>query len=487
MNKKIILMFFSLASILLFITPDSFSEQDDTKQIVIQVDPPRGGFDENPLVRENQEQNNNGGGSGNGPSMFVTGSGYALNGIPIFINTPEGIKLNDQLKDQIELRELEAIHGEKFWERIDQLTYDHYGLAEAILNPNTENKFFVSGGKHSTNVNSNFEYFVLERGFDPRDTSEVPNNIFSPTKYDLARAIMQKIQNPNANNLNVDTLNELDLRLVAPNAFSMTDDQRNLRQHNDIEQRASSMLNNIIPTISGTSSSSDGDTSFDSSTGQSQNTNPITRMSSGSGSSSQQQSALSPQTQSEIFQNTDHIKEIISQENFEPNYSMAENPSLPLFEILASIVIFSAAVVTGFVIMKKLKKNEKQQLVAPVITTKPSIDYIIETQKLLESATAMYNSKQVKNAYERFSQAIRFYYSHHYSLESEVTTFEILSKVKKQSKSEHNMVFDCLALCGIVEFARHKEGKNDFQNCMKKFAKIIAKSYSNKVKSNAVI
>ena len=125
MNKKAILVFFSLASIFLFITPDSFSEQNDAKQIVIQVDPPRGGFAENPLLKENHEENNNGGGSGNGPSMFVTGSNYALNGVPIFINTHEGIKLNDQLKDQIELRELEAIHGEKFWERIDQLTYDH--------------------------------------------------------------------------------------------------------------------------------------------------------------------------------------------------------------------------------------------------------------------------------------------------------------------------------------------------------------------------
>ena len=63
-----------------------------------------------------------------------------------------------------ELEKLEVIHGEKFWERVDQLTYDHYGLADAMFNPNSKNSYHVNGGKHSTNIKSNFEYFVLERG-----------------------------------------------------------------------------------------------------------------------------------------------------------------------------------------------------------------------------------------------------------------------------------------------------------------------------------
>ena len=46
--------------------------------------------------------------------------GYARNGEAILINTPEGIKLNEKLIDQQELEELEQLHGDAFWERIDK-------------------------------------------------------------------------------------------------------------------------------------------------------------------------------------------------------------------------------------------------------------------------------------------------------------------------------------------------------------------------------
>ena len=70
-----------------------------------------------------------------------------------------------------------------------------YGLAEAMLNPNTQNSFFQNGAKSSQNINSNLDYYVLERGYDPRNLSKVPNNIFVPAKADLARAIMEKLTN----------------------------------------------------------------------------------------------------------------------------------------------------------------------------------------------------------------------------------------------------------------------------------------------------
>ena len=81
--------------------------------------------------------------------------GYARNGEAILINTPEGIKLNEKLIDQQELEELEQLHGDAFWERIDKLTYEHYGLADALLNPNTDNSYFAKGTKSSENINSN--------------------------------------------------------------------------------------------------------------------------------------------------------------------------------------------------------------------------------------------------------------------------------------------------------------------------------------------
>jgi len=434
----------------------SFS--DEPKEIQIQIEPPQEEFEDVTKEEEPEpeSQPENSGGGGNGPMVYVTGSNYALNGIPILINSPEGLRLNDQLIDQQKLQELEIIHGEKFWERVDQLTYDHYGLAEAMLNPNTQNSFFQNGAKSSQNINSNLDYYVLERGYDPRNLSKVPNNIFVPAKADLARAIMEKLTNPNANDLNIEALNQLDLELLAPNAFKMDDNQKNLMYHGDIENKAISVIQNMMPTISGdtsSESSSDNQNSQNNDGASNQNANPITSMPSGGSSSSSEQSASSPvipppKMNEEIFQNTEHIKNIISHENFEPNYEMKDEFIFPIVEILLSIVIFSISTIVGLLIFKKLK-NRHSALIEPILVSN-AVDYVSETQKLLESSTVLYESNKIKDAYERFSQAIRFYYSYHYNLKREVTTLEILEQIKKKDKIQFKIVYDCLILCRII-------------------------------------
>ena len=246
-KTRLILLSFTIFSLFIVgIIPISLSDNSESKEIIINIEPPHGEFQETPTKDESESPENNSGGSGNGPTSFVTGSNYALNGIPILINTSEGVRLNDQLTDQEDLKKLEQIHGEKFWERVDQLTYDHYGLANAMFDPNTKNSYFASGGKHSENINSNFEYYVLERGYDPREPTKIPNNVFTPTKYDLARAVMQKAQDANSNNLNLDTISELNLEVLSPNAFQMTEEQENIMYHTDVEDRALSILQNVL-------------------------------------------------------------------------------------------------------------------------------------------------------------------------------------------------------------------------------------------------
>ena len=468
-------------SILLFTSSfsTSFSESDAPREITIVIEPPRGSFDDISLDEKDDDSSN----GGDGPTSFVTGSQYAKNGSPILIDSAEGIILNDQLVDQIIEREQDILQNQEYLSRIDKLTYGHYGLADPLLNPTTDNTYFDSTGKHNHNVKSNFEYYVLERGYDPRHASEVPNNIFSPTKYQLARAVMEKAQNDNANNLNIDVLNDLDLRVLSPNAFVMTEEQKNKRYHNDVEARASTILNDFLPSIS-SSSSSNGDLSQD--MGASDSGQPLTQMPSGSGNSQQQSSQSIPQPEDKIFQNTDHIKEMLAQEQFVPNYSTIDTEEIPLTGILISIVGCIVAAITGFVILKRLKER-KQLLGTPIIATKPTVDYVTETQMLLESAKSLYKTNQIKDAYERFSQAIRFYYSYHYTLEKEVTTFEILSEIKKKDNLEYKTVFDCLALCGMIEFARHKESKNEFKRCMERFMQITALPLKNEPKTGASI
>ena len=58
-------------------------------------------------------------------------------------------------------------------------------------------------------------------------------------------------------------------------------------------------------------------------------------------------------------------------------------------------------------------------------------------------------------------------------MKREVTTFEILNEIEKMNKSDYKIVYDCLVLCGIIEFAKHHENKNDFKKCMKNFSNLI--------------
>ena len=121
---------------------------------------------------------------------------------------------------------------------------------------------------------------------------------------------------------------------------------------------------------------------------------------------------------------------------------------------------------------KKLRIKSKQLVLAPTISTS-SFNYVHETEKLIENANSLYKSKQIKNAYEQFSHAIRFYYSYHYDMKREVTTFELLKEIKINQKSDYKIIYDCLVLCGIIEFAKHDERKNDFKNCISAFSKVI--------------
>ena len=470
-TRLILLSFTTFSLFIVGIIPISLSDNSESKEIIINIEPPHGEFQETPTQDESESPENNSGGSGNGPTSFVTGSNYALNGIPILINTSEGVRLNDQLTDQEDLKKLEQIHGEKFWERVDQLTYDHYGLANAMFDPNTKNSYFASGGKHSENINSNFEYYVLERGYDPREPNKIPNNVFTPTKYDLARAVMQKVQDANANNLNLDTINELNLEMLSPNAFQITEEQETMMYHSDVENRALTILQDVLPSLS-SGSNSDNQNSQNSDGMSNQQSRPLTSMPGNSENNSMPSSVSTPtpKINEEIFQNTEHLKNMISKENFEPNYETNTELIIPLTEILLSIIL---AILTsiGIFIIRKLNKKPKK-LVTPLVTISP-IDYIDETEKLLDSANLLYKSKQIKDAYERFSQAIRFYYSYHYNLKREVTTFETLTEIQKNSKSEYKIVYDCLVLCGIIEFAKHHENKNDFKKCMKNFSQLI--------------
>ena len=139
LSKQLFIYFIIPGLFLSGIVLTSFSDldSDGPKEIIIQIEPPTEEFNDNSKEQEEKqpESENSSGGNDNSYTAYVTGSGYARNGEAILINTPEGIKLNEKLIGQQDLEELEKLHGAAFWERIDTLTYDHYGFCLLYTSP----------------------------------------------------------------------------------------------------------------------------------------------------------------------------------------------------------------------------------------------------------------------------------------------------------------------------------------------------------------
>jgi hypothetical protein len=438
---------------LIFEISESYSE---TREITIVVDPSQNTTTEENTKNTETSKTSNSNTSDDSPILpteFVNGSEYALNGIPIFINTDEGIALNEQLIDQIELEKLESIHGKNFWDRVETLTQSDRGLVNALLNPQSGNSFFSGSGKHEINPNSNLEYYILERGFNPENTNDIPNRIFSPEKYDLARAIAQKLGNSNSNELNVDALKQLDLRLVSPHTFEINDAEEYERYTSDIQHRANDMLRGALSGTSLSHNQIPGDATSNDFTSSESDDDPV---------------ASSNTKNEEIFQNTEHIKKLIKTENFSPNYSQNQESKFLLnYDLFLLIIPIIATLLLAFYLKNK-KKSKSQK----TILVKKSVDYTLETEKLLIFAQNIFLKGNAKDAFEKFSYAIRFYYSNKLGLEKEITSSELLEKLKNKNNSDYGFIRDCLILSGNVEFAKD-DSFEQFSSHIQRFAESL--------------
>ena len=87
----------------------------------------------------------------------------------------------------------------------------------------------------------------------------------------------------------------------------------------------------------------------------------------------------------------------------------------------------------------------------------------------------MYQENNVKDAYEKLSQSIRLFYSNKLELEKEIITSDLLPLMKHFDKHEKSLVEESLHLSDMIEFAKHTEKDNRFEQIMTGFSKIIRK------------
>ena len=98
---------------------------------------------------------------------------------------------------------------------LDRYSDGYVELAEALIDPVRQQNYQQNGVTRDFNLNSNLEYFLFERGYDLNDLESIPNNAFSPTKYDAVRTAAAKAANSGATSTD---LRELLPNYVKPNS-----------------------------------------------------------------------------------------------------------------------------------------------------------------------------------------------------------------------------------------------------------------------------
>ena len=171
-----------------------------------------------------------------------------------------------------------------------------------------------------------------------------------------------------------------------------------------------------------------------------------------------------------MFQQTNHIKDMIVDSHFDPNYTTQKQQEFPLFEILISVLLSTMFVSTLYLVKWYYRKPTKQVL---LVTKNSKYDYLSDAESLLHEADSLYKNFQIKNAYEKLSQSIRVFYSNKLKLEKELVTSDLIPLMKNFKESEKSLIENTLRLSDMVEFAKHSDNNTEFQQIIEQFSSII--------------
>ena len=363
---------------------------------------------------------------------FVTGSGYTIGDRIITIDSEEGQILNQILIEQKKIDKDNFFHMIKY---LDRYSDGYIELAEALIDPVKKQQYQSSGISRDSYINSNLEHFLVERGYSLDDVESIPNDAFSPTKYDDVRAEAARISNSGVDNVD---LRELLPNYVKPDSKVIHDQMvRNLsEQTTNVYDSISSSRLEISVKQSPDFTNTISDNLFD-----------------------------DFQFVNTKFENTQHVIDSLdnSQNLFEINKTAN-------YSILFSIPVILVLVIFGYLLYRKLLVKSPLQIV-PVSA---SINYVENTISMIHSSRSLFDDGSPKYAFEKFSQAIRYYYSHKLQINLDLTPTEIISELKKSEISNYDDVYKWLELCTKVEFVKHKSTQKEFIKALDSFSKSIS-------------
>lgn len=363
---------------------------------------------------------------------FITGSGYTIGNRLISIDSEEGQKLNQILIEQKKINKDNFFHMIKY---LDRYSDGYVELAEALIDPVKQQKYLSTGISRDSYINSNLEHFLVERGYDLNNLESIPNDAFSPTKYTDVRVAAAKIENSGVGNVD---LRELLSNYVKPDSKAMHDEMiRNLsEQTSDVYDSISSSRLEISVKQSPDLTNTITDNLFD-----------------------------DFQFVNTKFENTQHVIDSLDkpQNLFEINKTFD-------YSLLISIPVILGLVIFGYLLYRKSHIASTLE----IVTVPPSINYVENTLSMIQSSRHLFDEGSPKYAFEKFSQAIRYYYSYKLQINLDLTHTETISELKKSKISNYDDVNKWLELCGKVEFVRHKSTQKEFIKSLDSFSKSIS-------------
>ena len=363
---------------------------------------------------------------------LITGSGFTVGTRLITIDSEEGQILNQMLNEQRQINKDNFFHMIKY---LDRYSDGYVELAEALLDPVKKQKYLSSGISRDYYIDSNLENFLVERGYDLNDLESIPNDVFSPTKYDDVRLKASQMGNDGKENID---LRELLPNYVAPDSQAMKEDmiRKLTKETSDVYESITSRQ-------------------LDISVNQSPDLkNPIS-------------SNLFDDFQfvNTKFENTQHV--IDSIEKPQTSFELPKNYD---YNLMILIPIILGLIIFGYLSYRK--SITKRQL--SIATVTPSVNYVENTLEMIQSSKNLFDDSMPKYAFEKFSQAIRYYYSNKLGINLDLTQSEMMYNLKKSDVSNYPQIQKWLQLCGQVEFVKHRSTQKEFIDSLETFRKLIS-------------
>ena len=363
---------------------------------------------------------------------LITGSGFTVGTRLITIDSEEGQILNQMLNEQRQINKDNFFHMIKY---LDRYSDGYVELAEALLDPVKKQKYLSSGISRDYYVDSNLENFLVERGYDLNDLESIPNDAFSPTKYDDVRLKASQMGNDGKENID---LRELLPNYVAPDSQAMKEDMiRKLTKetsnvYESITSRQLDISVNQSPDLKNSISSN----LFD-----------------------------DFQFVNTKFENTQHV--IDSIEKPQTSFELPKNYD---YNLMILIPIILGLIIFGYLSYRK--SITKRQL--SIATVTPSVNYVENTLEMIQSSKNLFDDSMPKYAFEKFSQAIRYYYSNKLGINLDLTQSEMMYNLRKSDVSNYPQIQKWLQLCGQVEFVKHRSTQKEFIDSLETFRKLIS-------------